>query len=150
MELVQSFPLTSIRSEAELEKAQKVMDSIFATGLLSPGAEVYLDALSDLVAAYEDVHHQIGSASDADMLRHFMEVKGVTQAEVSKGASISKSSISEILAGRKPFSRQTIGKLAAYFNVAPSILAANFSEPAAKKIKSAARGRKKLQTVGKS
>ena len=40
---------------------------------------MYLDALSDLVAAYEDEHYPIEPASDADMLRHLMEAKGVTQ-----------------------------------------------------------------------
>jgi plasmid maintenance system antidote protein VapI len=34
--------------------------------------------------------------------------------------------ISEILAGKKPFSRKMIRKLAAYFGVDASVLAANF------------------------
>ena len=40
--------------------------------------------LSDLVASYEDEHHVIGPASDADMLRHLMEAKGVSQADLSR------------------------------------------------------------------
>ena len=39
---------------------------------------------------------------------------------------IPKSTISEILAGKKPFSRQTIRKLADYFRVDAGVLAANF------------------------
>jgi hypothetical protein len=56
------------------------MDQLLARGELNSGAEMYLDALSDLVVAYEDEHYAIEPASDADMLRHLMEVKGVTQA----------------------------------------------------------------------
>jgi antitoxin component HigA of HigAB toxin-antitoxin module len=59
------------------------------------------------------------------MLRHFMDTKGVTQAELSRETAISKSSASEVLAGKKPLSRQMIRKLAAYFQVDASVLAAN-------------------------
>ena len=87
---------------------------------------MYLDALSDLVAAYEDEHYAIEPASDADMLRHLMEAKDVTQAQLSRDTTIPKSTISEILAGKKPFSRQMIRKLAEYFSVDASVLTANF------------------------
>lgn len=125
LELVQKFPLASIKSEEHLREAQKVMDRLLAQGKLDKGEEMYLDALSDLVAAYEDVHHAIEPASDGDMLRHLMEAQGVTQAQLSKEANLPKSSISEVLSGKKPFSRQMIRKLADYFNVDVSVLAAN-------------------------
>src|ERR1700730_17512316 len=86
---------------------------------------IYLETLSDLVAAYEDDHYPIEPASDADMLRHLMEAKGVTQAQLSRETLIPKSTISEVLSGKKPFSRQMIRKLADYFGVDVSVLAAN-------------------------
>jgi len=49
------------------------------------------------------------------MLRHLMEARGITQAKLSRAAKLPKSTISEILTSKKPFSRQTIRKLAAYF-----------------------------------
>jgi HTH-type transcriptional regulator / antitoxin HigA len=123
--LVLTFPLASIKSEQHLYEAQKVMDRLLAKGNLDDGEEMYLDALSDLVGTYEDEHHPIEPASDADMLRHLMEAKGVTQAQLSRSTLISKSTISEVLAGKKPFSRQMIRKLAKFFNVDVSVLAAN-------------------------
>ncbi len=125
LELVQAFPLASIKSDEHLAAAQEVMDRLLAEGKLDDGEEMYLDALSDLVAAYEDEHHAIAPASDADMLRHLMEAQGVTQAQLSRDAKIAKSTISEVLAGKKPFSRQMIRKLADYFSVDVSVLAAN-------------------------
>src|SRR5580658_9882158 len=125
LELVLAFPLASIKSEEHLEEAQHVMDRLLAQGKLDEGEETYLDVLSDLVAAYEDEYHAIEPASDADMLRHLLEAKGVTQAQLSRDTSIPKSTISEVLAGKKPFSRQMIRKLSAYFKVDVSILAAN-------------------------
>lgn len=125
LELIQTFPLSSIRSDAHLDEAQKVMDRLLAKGKLDVGEETYLDALSDLVGVYEDEHHAIEPASDADMLRHLLEAKGITQAQLGKEAEIAKSTISEILAGKRPFSRQMIRKLADYFKVDVSVLAGN-------------------------
>ena len=96
-----------------------------AAGRLNAGEETYLDALSDLVAAYEDEHHAIEPASDADMLRHLMDAKGLSQIQLSRETGLPKSTVSEVLAGKRPFSRPMIRKLAAYFNVDVSVLAAN-------------------------
>jgi HTH-type transcriptional regulator/antitoxin HigA len=125
LDLVQAFPLASIRSEAYLDEAHKVMDRLLAKAKLGEGEEMYLDALSDLVAAYEDRYHAIEPASDADMLRHLMDARGVTQTRLSRDTLLPKSTISEVLAGKKPFSRPMIRKLAAYFRVDVSVLAAN-------------------------
>lgn len=125
LDLVLSFPLASIKSEEHLEAAQGVMDRLLAKGELDHGEEMYVDALSYLVAAYEDEYHAIEPASDADMLRHLMEAKGVSQIELSRDTGIAKSTISEVLAGKKSFSRQMIRKLADYFKVDVSVLAAN-------------------------
>jgi HTH-type transcriptional regulator/antitoxin HigA len=126
LKLVTAFPLASIKSDEQLQEAQKVMDQLLAQGELKGGEEMYLDALSDLVAAYEDEHYPIEPASDADMLRHLMEAKGVTQAQLSRDTMVPKSTISEILAGKKHLSRQMIRKFADYFQVDVSLLAANF------------------------
>ena len=79
LKLVTAFPLASIKSDAHLHEAQKVVDQLLALAKLNGGEEMYLEALSDLVATFEDEHHAIEPASDADMLRHFMEAKGVSQ-----------------------------------------------------------------------
>jgi HTH-type transcriptional regulator/antitoxin HigA len=126
LKLVTAFPLTSIKSDEQLQEAQKVMDRLLARGELDGGEEMYLDALSDLVAVYEDEHYAIEPASDADMLRHLMEAKAVTQAQLSRDTAVAKSTISEILAGKKRLSRQMIRKFADYFRVDASVLAANF------------------------
>jgi HTH-type transcriptional regulator/antitoxin HigA len=126
LKLVTAFPLASIKSDEQLHEAHGVMDQLLAQGKLKGGEEMYLDALSDLVASYEDEHYPIEPASDALMVRHLMEAKGVTQAQLSRDTAVPKSTISEILAGKKHLSRQMIRKFAEYFGVDASILAANF------------------------
>ena len=126
LKLVTAFPLASIKSDVQLREAQRVMEQLLARRDLNGGEEMYLEALSDLVASYEDEHHAIEPASDADMLRHLMEAKEITQAQLSRDTAVPKSTISEILNGKKRFSRQMIRKFADYFGVDSSILAANF------------------------
>jgi HTH-type transcriptional regulator/antitoxin HigA len=124
-DLIEEFPLAAIRSEAHLRAAQVVMDVLLSKRKLDEGESLYLDALSDLTAAYEDEHYAIEPASDADMLRHLLGAKGVTQIELHRATKIPKSTISEVLAGKKPFSRQMIRKLAEYFEVDVAVLAGN-------------------------
>lgn len=126
LQLVGEFPLTSIRTERHFQAAQKVMDRILASGKLSAGATAYVDALSDLIVGYEDVHHPLPPASDADLLRHLLEAKGVTQTELCRATKLAPSVISEVLSGKRPFSKDMIGKLARYFGVDRSVLVANF------------------------
>lgn len=125
LKCVLAFPLTTISSDDHLSTAGQVMDDLLAREKLDRGQQSYLDALSDLVASYEDEHFPIEPASDADMLRHLLDAKGVSQAELHRQTGISKSSISEVLAEKKPLSRPMMRKLAAYFQVDISVLAAN-------------------------
>jgi HTH-type transcriptional regulator/antitoxin HigA len=105
MERVLDFPLASIKSDEHLAEALRVIDGLLTRGALDEGEETYLDALSDLVGSWEDEHHAIEPASDADMLRHLMEGKRVTQMQLSRDTGLPKSTISEVLAGKKAFSR---------------------------------------------
>ncbi|MCE9545430.1 MAG: helix-turn-helix domain-containing protein [Planctomycetia bacterium] len=125
LERVKEFPLTSIRSAQHCEQAQAVLDKLLSKVNRLNGEELYLDALSDLVATYEDQHRAIEPASDADLLQHLLEAKGVSQAQLHRETGIAKSTISEILSGKKPFSRQMMRTLAKYFNVDVSLLAVN-------------------------
>jgi HTH-type transcriptional regulator/antitoxin HigA len=124
--LVKRFPLTSIRTEAQLLAAQKVMDDILKMARLTKGAIEYLDALSDLVLTYENTHHVIPAPSDADFLRHLMDVRGIKQAALHEATGIAMSTISEILSGRRRFSKSVIARLSAYFKIEKGTFAANF------------------------
>lgn len=126
LQLVSKFPLISIRNQEELHAAQAVMDKLLAQGDLSTGELLYLDALSDLVAAYEEEHFPFKPVSDAEMLRHLMEAKEISQVELHRSTGVAKSTVSEILAGKKNFSRQNVAAFAKFFGVDKGILTRNF------------------------
>ena len=104
LKLVTAFPLASIKSVEQLHEAQRVMDQLLARANSRAERKCTSTRLSDLVATYEDEHYAIGPASDAEMLRHLMEAKCVTQSQLSRDTTVPKSTISEILAGKKHLS----------------------------------------------
>jgi HTH-type transcriptional regulator/antitoxin HigA len=126
MSFVRRFPLTSIRSESELLAAQEVIDELLKAPRLKNGAIQYLDALSDLVMAYENIHHAIAAPSDAELLQHLMDSRAINQSALHKATGIAISTISEILTGRRTFSKDVIAKLSRYFGVDKGLFAANF------------------------
>jgi HTH-type transcriptional regulator / antitoxin HigA len=120
-ELVRAFPLRPVRDDAELRRAVEIIDSLTDREKLAPDEDDYLQVLAGLVESYEDEHHPMPPASDADMLRHLIESRGVTQAEVSARTDIAESTLSSILAGRRGISKNHIAALAKYFKVKPSV-----------------------------
>ncbi len=117
LELVRLFPLRPLRTDADLDAAVAVVDSLIDQDELSAPEQDYLDVLSDLVKGYEDEHIPIKLVGDVAMLRLLIEAKGVTQAEAAKQAGIAESTVSEVLAGKRKLNRTQIGKLARYFRV---------------------------------
>src|SRR5438105_1417748 len=119
LDLVQAFPLRPIRSDEELGEAIKVIDSLLDRESLSPAEQDYLDVLSDLIEKYEGEEHPMTPVSDAALLRHLIEARGVTQTQLSKRTGIDETTLSLVLAGKRNLSRGHIGKITHYFGVAP-------------------------------
>jgi len=123
LDLVEAYPLRPIRSERELSKAIKVVDSLLDRDTLNAAEEDYLDVLSDLVERYESESQPIDPVSDALMLAHLIEAKDVAQSAVAKATGIVNSTISEVLSGKRTLTRGQIGKLAKFFQVPPGVFA---------------------------
>lgn len=120
-ELVQRFPLRPIRSDAELKRAIAMMDWLIDRKELDQSERDYLDVLTDQIQRYESEERSMPTASDAELLEHLLEAKGVTQANVASETEIAESTISEVLRGKRRLTRGQIGKLAGYFHVAPGV-----------------------------
>ena len=122
-DLVLRFPLRPLRSDKDLDKAVQMVDSLLERSDLATDEEDYLDVLGDLIERYESEAHPMSPVSDAEMLRHLIEAKGVSQSELSDATSIADSTISEVLQGKRSLNRGHIGKLAKYFGVSPEVFA---------------------------
>jgi HTH-type transcriptional regulator / antitoxin HigA len=118
-ELVRRFPLRAIETDQELERARNLLNELLDRDQLDLDADDYLDILGDVIERYERVHHPLPPVSDVDMLRHFLESRGLTCTEVAQGAGIAISTVSSILAGKRKMSRLHIEALARFFRVPP-------------------------------
>jgi len=117
MAWIQEFPLRPIRSDRELDAALAVIDRLLDQNHLVSEEQDYLDVLSGLVEHYEKKCYSMSAVSDADMLRHLIEARNVTQSQVSRATAIAESTISAVLSGNRRLTREQIEKLAKYFHV---------------------------------
>jgi len=121
LRLIRRFPLRPIRSEADLDRAIAMADTLIDRNDLVPGEDDYLDVLGDLIHRYESDQHPIGPVSDAEMLRFLLDANDLAQADLARRSGIAESTVSDILAGRRHLSRRHIETLARTFRVSPAV-----------------------------
>jgi HTH-type transcriptional regulator / antitoxin HigA len=118
--LIENFPLMPIGSKAELRAAQTMIDGLLRKALHSD-EQAYLDVLTQLVEVYENEHEPIEASTPSELLAFLMEARGVNSTEVSSGAGIAPSIISDIRTGTRSLSKANCRDLAAYFRVSPLV-----------------------------
>ncbi len=122
LQLVRAFSLRPLRSQAELDRAVKIIDALLDQETLGPDERDYLDVLGLLVESFEEETCPLDEPlSDADMLRHLLDAKDVTQAALARATGIPESVVSEVLAGKRRLNRRHIEKLSRYFAVSPNV-----------------------------
>lgn len=123
LELVTLLPLRPIRSERESDRAIKMIDSLLDRPKLTKAEQDYLDVLTDLVEKYEIKAHPAQPATDAEMLAHLMEARGMSQTALATAVGIAGSTISGVLHSKRKLRRDHIGRLAAFFGISPAAFA---------------------------
>jgi HTH-type transcriptional regulator/antitoxin HigA len=119
-ELIRQFPLVHIKNDSDLKAAESVIHQLLQADL-DEGEECYLDALTDLVEAYEDKTVAIPDAPESDVLRLLMTSNGLSQHKLSEKVGISQSTISAVLNGSRTLTKGHVQKLAGFFSVSPSV-----------------------------
>jgi HTH-type transcriptional regulator / antitoxin HigA len=119
LDLVRAFPLRPIVDDRSLDAAIAMVDSLLDRDDLDPSEQDYLDVLGDLIEKYEDAHVEMPTTDDASLVAFLMEQRGVTQAQLSAATGIIKSTVSQILNGKRKLTREHIEVLAGFFKVDP-------------------------------
>jgi len=121
--LIRTFPLRPLRSEADLDEATTILDALVVKDTLTAAEADYLAVLSDLVEQYEAAAHPIPPASDAVLLEHLLDARGLTPPQVAQGTGLDAATLAAVLAGTQPLTRAQMATLARYFQVSPSVFA---------------------------
>ncbi len=117
MDSANLFPLKAIKNNEDYESALSSMELVFDESD-GPPAE-YAETLSILIEYYEDKHFQTSKAAGVDVLKFLMEQNGLKQKDL-VGLLGSKSTVSEILSGKRPLNLKHIKLLSEQFNVKPA------------------------------
>lgn len=107
-----------IRNERDHARALRQIDKIMRRGPKLPRAESELvEVLATLIENYESVAQPTPQVSPADRLAHLIDARGVTNAEVAAATGIPRSTITNVIAGRRKLSTANVARLANYFDV---------------------------------
>ncbi len=114
-------PLLTIRNEREYDLAVKRLNSLLDEIGDNERHPLYglLDTLGTLIHAYEETHYPIPKRGGADMLRHFMEEHGLTQADLVEIGT--QGVVSEVLNGKRELNLRQVRALAKRFHVSPAV-----------------------------
>jgi HTH-type transcriptional regulator/antitoxin HigA len=122
MALVARFPLRPLSNQAQYDAAWKVAEPMVGRGDLTPGQQMYLDALSYFLEQYEQQHHPVKrprKLTPLEFLKELMDLRGMTVNDLAKVIG-SQPMASMILRGQRGISKANIAKLAAHFRVDPA------------------------------
>lgn len=92
-----------IKTEQDYEKALKQLETIFQAKPNTPEGDL-LEVLSLLIHEYEQKHYKIEPLGPLEALKYEMEEQGLSQTGLAKRMGMSKSTISEIMNGKKQMS----------------------------------------------
>jgi HTH-type transcriptional regulator/antitoxin HigA len=112
-----------IRNDREHRRALKQVEELIGRyGPTPPRAEGELIAvLSTLIESYELETMPRRKPTPAETLDHLIESKEVTKAEVARATGIPRSTITNVISGRRQISKENVMRLATYFHVDPSV-----------------------------
>lgn len=106
-----------IESDAELERAEEIIDRLLSKGEnLSPEEEKLLDLISDLIEKYEDERYPFPEVPPNEILKFLMEENGYKQSDLLHVFG-SSGIASEVVNGKRSISKAQAKKLAEFFKV---------------------------------
>jgi antitoxin component HigA of HigAB toxin-antitoxin module len=122
LDLVRAFPLRAIRTEDEALAAGEALNRVLLSkpdGGRDPGERAYIDALQELILAYQ-ARHPLPKVPPLELLKFLMQESGMTVSDLGRVIG-NQPSASLLLSGKRPMSKSQILKLARHFKVSPAL-----------------------------
>ena len=116
--LLQEFVPRPISSQRGYQRTLKQIDGLIRKAKRSRAEDDVLELLAMLVEQYEIRQgHTTPELSPRDRLAALIEARQLTQTELSRASQVPRTTINEILAGRRSISKANALRLANYFGV---------------------------------
>ena len=123
--LLVDFQPRPIHSKRTLAQAYASIDTLMSKSELTRAEVDLLEMFSMLVEQYESIKNPTPDVSPAEMLAHLIETKGMTNAAVARETRIARSTVTEILSGKRGISKSNVSRLAKFFGVSPNVFLEN-------------------------
>jgi len=120
IELLNTFPPRSIKTEEDLEATQAVVNSLIDKGELSQDEKDYLNLLGTLIYEYEETQDIVADIFGIELLKVLIAELNLRQKDlvaIFKAESI----VSDVLNGKRKLTVEHIQGLANYFHVSPAV-----------------------------
>lgn len=111
-----------ITDEKSHRRALATVEALMKKARLSKAEGKLLDLLAKLVNDYEETIFPTPNVSTSAMLEHLLDARQTTQAQLAKETGISRSTISEVLKGKRKLSIENAFRIAEFFHVEPTVL----------------------------
>jgi antitoxin component HigA of HigAB toxin-antitoxin module len=122
LDLVRAFPLRAIHTEDEALAAGDTLNRVLLSKAdedRDPGELAYVDALQELILAYQS-RHPLPKVPPLELLKFLMQESGMTVTDLSRVIG-NQPSASLLLSGKRPMSKSQILKLARHFKVSSAL-----------------------------
>jgi len=103
------------------QRALRTVETLMKKHRLTKAEGKLLDLLSKLIDDYEETIYPTPEVSPSGMLKHLIDAKCTTQAELARETGVPRSTISEALKGKRSISVENAFRLGEYFHVEPSL-----------------------------
>jgi antitoxin component HigA of HigAB toxin-antitoxin module len=120
LNLVLMFPLRPIRNRSSHEQAKVVLRNLF--GKRSAAVRDYKVVLAHLIAEYErsaNLRLDTSKITPSEIINHLLEERKMSVSSLARRLKISQSSISDMLNGRRGWSKLAIIRITAFFGLEP-------------------------------
>ncbi len=109
-----------IHTEDENERCIAELETLLTKSNRTPEELRLAELLTLLIQDFENKHYALPAASPLDIVRHLMDANGLRQVDM-KDVFGSPSVASEVLNGKRDFSKAHIDRLSKRFHVSPEI-----------------------------
>jgi HTH-type transcriptional regulator / antitoxin HigA len=113
-----------IQNNRSRKRALKTIAALMSKQKLSAAEGKLLELLSKLVNDYEDAIYPPPGGSPGDMLQHILDNTGMTQSDLARVVGVPRSTVSEVLNGKRSMSVDNAFRLGEYFHMEPSLFLA--------------------------
>lgn len=120
-DLLAKYQPRVIHTDQNLDVVYGAIELLMKVKRPSPAQLQLLELFSTLVEKFESQSHPTPQATLAELLAHLIESRGVKQAEIATATGVSKSTISDVLKGRRALSVENIKRLSDFFCVDSSL-----------------------------